>query len=201
MSRTTQKMIFLCSRRLSRDPERAFRQGPRQKNKRDGEGEVECPIGCGECGKVGSPRPTQSQSATAAGTGTGSNTTATTRAGQGRSSTMPSAQLVSLGGKPIPQTSRISTPAHNSASSTTSFKSGLMLPLHDLLTLSVVIPRLPPTHRRNHNITVPTSSNFIISRRDHSPLQPRPMEVALRSMEHRVQPAARLLIRLVVNCL
>ena len=196
MSRTTQKMIFLCSRQLSRDPERAFRQGPRQKNKRDGEGEVECPIGCGECGQVGLPRPTQSQSATAAGTGTGSN-----RAGQGRSSTMPSAQLVSLGGKPIPQTSRISTAAHNSASSTTSFKSGLMLPLHGLLTLSVVIPRLPPTHRRNHNVRVPTSSNFIISRRDHSLLQPRPMEVALGSMEHRVQPAARLVIRLVVNCL
>src|SRR6266852_886087 len=80
-------------------------------------------------------------------------------------------------------------------------KSRLMLLLHGLLTLSVFLPRLPPTHRRHYNVTVPMSSNSIISRRDHSPLQPRPMEVALGLMEHRVQPAARLVIRLVVNCL
>ena len=58
MSRTTQKRYsFAAGSSAETRNEHVDKDDRDSKNERDGEGEVECPVGCGECGPVGRASP------------------------------------------------------------------------------------------------------------------------------------------------
>ena len=114
------------------------------------------PLDAENVGKSGLPRPTALSTPT---------TATTTRTGQGRSSTMPSAPLLSLTGKTIAQTSRGS----NTASSATSFKK----PTHAAASRSV------------DALSFPTSSP---SNSSPSPMQRHSANILQHHHHHQSQP-------------